>query len=86
MSDMQGGNFLAPQMSTAITQDRQMSNMSHKIENAVKAGHDGTSAYLGESPHQQSQMVGGGGSPIQNAYIASKQKEDIFLKNNLEYE
>ena len=50
MSDMQGGNYLAPQMSTALTQDRQMSNLSHKAENAVKANQDG-SAYLGESPH-----------------------------------
>ena len=29
---------------------------------------------------------GGGNSPIQNAFIASKAKEEIFLKNNLEYE
>ena len=28
----------------------------------------------------------GGGSPIQNAFVQSKAKEDIFLKNNLEYE
>ena len=27
-----------------------------------------------------------GGSPIQNAFIASKAKEEVFLKNNLEYE
>ena len=26
------------------------------------------------------------GSPAQNAFVASKTKEDIFLKNNLEYE
>lgn len=31
-------------------------------------------------------MIGGGNSPIQNAFIASKAKEEIFLKNNLEYE
>ena len=29
---------------------------------------------------------GQGGSPIQNAYIASKAKEEVFLKDNLEYE
>ena len=29
---------------------------------------------------------GPGGSPIQNAFIASKAKEEVFLKDNLEYE
>ena len=48
-------------------------------ENAAKAGKDLAEGFHNHSP-------GLGGSPIQNAFIASKTKEDIFLKNNLEYE
>ena len=31
-------------------------------------------------------MEAQGGSPAQNAFLASKAKEDVFLKDNLEYE
>ena len=52
-------------------------------EMAAKVGQDFMDS---TSAHQQTSMMGAGSSPIQNAYIKSKAKEDIFLKNNLEYE
>lgn len=42
--------------------------------------------YLENQAVGGSQNLGGGGSPIKNAFIATKAKEDVFLKDNLEYE
>jgi len=54
-----------------------VSHLSNKLANEYEAQ---------QLQQQTSQMIGGGNSPIQNAFIASKAKEEIFLKNNLEYE
>ena len=38
------------------------------------------------SSQQMSQMLPTGGSPTQSVFLGQKAKEDVFLKNNLEYE
>ena len=61
-----------------------MSGLSVKAENAAKQQMDPIGG--GYSSQQASQMLPSGGSPVQSVFLGQKVKEDVFLKNNLEYE
>mmetsp|Transcript_33766 Transcript_33766/g.41724 ORF Transcript_33766/g.41724 Transcript_33766/m.41724 type:complete len:117 (+) Transcript_33766:2135-2485(+) len=59
-----------------------MSGMSNtKAENVAKASVD----HLAYS-NQMSQLLLSSGSPVQSVFLGQKAKEEVFLKNNLEYE
>ena len=58
-----------------------LGGISTKVENTAAV-----SAEVLNPTHQTSQMLHSGGSPVQSLFLGQKVKEDVFVKNNLEYE